>query len=154
MTTKLTMKQRAFADNKAAGMTNRDAVVAAGYAVAAAGPTAYKLMQHPGVRNAIKAATNGTPSVDTKSGMPKMPREKYDDPMVLLVDIMGLEGLPLAMRADAAKQLLPYMHARMGEQGKKEKTKDRAHKIASSARGRLQPMPPPTMRVIPGGKGT
>lgn len=33
---------------------------------------------------------------------------------------MNLATLPVAVRADAAKQLLPYMHARMGETGKKE----------------------------------
>ena len=148
MTAQLTQKQRAFAENKAAGMTNRDAAVSAGYGVAAANQTATKLMAHPGIRSAIKAATKATPGVDTKS--PTMPRKRYEDPMTFLQDVMNHAGLPIAVRADAAKQLLPYQHARLGEQGKKEKAKERAHKLAeqSGKRKRLQPMSPPQLRVV------
>lgn len=154
MTAKLTRKQQAFAENKAAGMTNRDAAIAAGYAVAAAGPTAYKLMQHPGVRATVKAATKGAGVDIAAGGKPTMPRAKYADSMTFLVDVMNHAQLPIAMRADAAKQLLPYQHARMGEQGKKEKAKDRAKELAGNARNKFSPKGAPPMRIITGGKDT
>ncbi|MFC7301008.1 terminase small subunit [Cognatiluteimonas weifangensis] len=148
MATQLTQKQRTFAENKAAGMTNRDAAIAAGYAVAAADATGYKLTQHPGVRAEIKAATKGTPTVDTKSSMPAMPRKHYDDAKQFLLDAMNLASLPIAVRGDYAKALLPYQHARMGETGKKEKAKDRAREIARNGRHKFATKQPPQLHVV------
>jgi phage terminase small subunit len=145
---KLTAKQQAFVANKAAGVTNRDAAIAAGYAVAGAAVSADKLMRNPAIRNAIKAAAKDTQHTD-KGNAPVMPRAKYTDAMTFLKDMMNHAGLPIAMRADAAKQLLPYMHARIGEVGKKEKAKERAHAIAGQ---RLRPNAPPTLHAIDGGK--
>lgn len=142
---KLTQKQQEFIANKIAGVTNRDAAIAAGYAVAGAAVAADKLMRNPAVRSAIKAAT---PAVDIKSGMPTMPRAKYADAMTFLRDVMNHAQLPIAMRADAAKQLLPYQHARIGEQGKKQSAKDRAAKLAGK-RGPFAPKKaPPKLRVV------
>lgn len=150
MTTKLTPKQRAFAENKAAGMTNRDAAVAAGYAVAAAGPTAYKLLQLPNVRAAIKAATKGDhESEKAPTNVLRMPREHYKDSKSFLLDVMNLGTIPIAMRADAAKALLPYMHPRMGETGKKETAKENARKIARGRRGKFATrQAPPKLTVV------
>lgn len=145
--TKLTAKQHAFAVNKAAGVTNRDAAIAAGYAVAGASVAADKLMRNPAVRNAIKAATKEAPEVITKGGAPAMPRERYDDAKSFLVDVMNLAALPIAVRADAAKQLLPYQHARMGETGKKQAAKDKARAIAGG-RNKFATKRPPQLRVV------
>lgn len=145
----LTEKQRQFVSNKVAGVANRDAAIAAGYAVAGAAVAADKLMRNPVVRTAIKVAT---PTVTT-SGVPTMPRKHYADALLFLRDVMNHSQLPIAMRADAAKQLLPYQHARMGEQGKKEKAKERAYAIAGSGRAKFAPKTaPPPMRIIKGGK--
>jgi phage terminase small subunit len=146
---KLTAKQQAFVSNKAAGVTNRDAAIAAGYAVAGAEVAAGKLMRNPAIRKAIKAATKDAHPTDTKSNAPVMPRAKYTDAMTFLKDVMNHAGLPIAMRADAAKQLLPYMHARLGEVGKKEKAKDRARVLSGQ---RFRPNAPPTLHAIDGGK--
>lgn len=143
MTTKLTPKQRAFAENKAAGLTNRDAAIAAGYAVAAASPTATKLMAHPGVRSAIKASA--PVSVATA---PTMPRAKYADAMKFLCDVMNHAKLPIAMRAEAAKQLLPYQHARIGETGKKQNAKERAKDVVSTRHKFTPKKAPPQLRVV------
>ncbi|MEG3791065.1 terminase small subunit [Lysobacter sp. CCNWLW3] len=145
--TKLTDKQRAFVANKAAGCTNRDAAIAAGYAVAGASVAADKLMANPAIRAALKIATKATPGVDIKSGAPAMPRERYADPKTFLLDVMNLAGLPIAMRADAAKQLLPYMHARMGETGKKETMKENARAIARG-RHKFATQAPPQLTVV------
>ena len=117
---KLTDKQQAFVANKAQGCTNRDAAISAGYAVGSASVAADKLMAMPAIRAALKVATKTAPGVDTKTvNAPTMPRAKYGDPVTFLEDVMNHQQLPVAMRADAAKQLLPYKHARMGEAGKK-----------------------------------
>lgn len=146
-TTKLTEKQRLFVANKAAGCTNRDAAVAAGYAVGSASVAADKLMAMPAIRAALKAAGKAAPAVDMKAGVPTMPRGSYADPKAFLLDVMNLEGLPIAVRADAAKQLLPYMHARMGETGKKEKAKEKAQEIARG-RHKFATKAPPQLHVV------
>jgi hypothetical protein len=51
------------------------------------------------------------------------------------------------MRADAAKQLLPYKHVRLGETGKKETAKDKALKIAR-VRSKFATKAPPQLRVV------
>ena len=145
---KLTEKQRQFITNIAAGCTNRDAAIAAGYAVGSASVAADKLMAKPEIRAAIKAAGKATPGVDTTpANVPKMPRDKYSEPKAFLLDVMNLAALPIAVRADAAKQLLPYMHARMGEIGKKESAKDKAREIARG-RHKFATKAPPVLRVV------
>ena len=150
----LTPKQSEFVSNKAAGLSHRDAAIAAGYSSSAAEATATKLMRNPAIRNAIKAAENtlgvAIPAADKNA----MPRAEYTDPITFLEDVMNHQQLPVAMRADAAKQLLPYKHARMGETGKKETKKENAraiargdaekprkHKFATKA-------PPPNLTVV------
>lgn len=153
--TELTKKQQAFVTNKAAGCTNRDAAIAAGYAPGSAAQAGDRLAKHPAVRSAIKAATQTTPGVDTKPPhAPTMPRAKYGDPITFLEDVMNHQQLPVAMRADAAKQLLPYKHARMGETGKKQTKKENAQAIArGDAAKPTKPKfatkaPPPHLSVV------
>lgn len=142
----LTKKQRAFVVNKVAGVANRDAAIAAGYSVAGAAVAADKLMRNPAIRTAIKAATKDQASAAT-SDKPAMPRDRYDDPMAFLQDVMNHDGLPIAMRADAAKQLLPYQHARIGEKGKKESKKENAREASRAGRFSI-PKAPPTLHVV------
>jgi phage terminase small subunit len=145
--TKLTAKQQAFVANKVAGVANRDAAIAAGYSVAGASVAADKLMRNPAVRAAIKTATKAAPAVDTRTNAPTVLRAKYKDSMALLMDAMNCEQLPIGVRMDCAKALLPYQHAKMGEVGKKEKAKERAHAI-SGKRHPFAPKQPPQLRVV------
>ncbi len=102
--TELTEKQRQFVTNKAAGVPNREAAEAAGYSVRSADVTAGKLMMRPDIQAAIKAAA----SVGITTNNDPMPRKHYADPMHFLEDVMNQAKMPLAMRVDAARQLLPY----------------------------------------------
>lgn len=148
--TKLTEKQQAFAVNKAAGVPNREAAIAAGYAEGSADVAAHRLMKKPSIKAAIKAATKGHApgGVGTKpTNTPKMPRAKYADPVTFLEDVMNHAELPLAMRADAAKHLLPYKHARMGEVGKKQAKADNAKAIARG-RSKFATKAPPQLTVV------
>ncbi len=146
---KLTDKQQAFVTNKAAGVGNRDAAIAAGYAESSADVAAAKLVARADIKDAIKAASRTTDAAPDKL---TMPRAEYTDPLEFLMDVMNHHHLPIAMRADAAKQLLPYHHARMGEIGKKELAQQRAQQVVGSARSLFAPKAPPKLRSIPGGK--
>lgn len=146
--TELTKKQRAFVTNKAAGCTNRDAAIAAGYSVNGASQAGDRLMKEPAIRKALKVAGKSTGGGDiAPANVPAMPRDKYSDPKAFLLDVMNLAALPIAMRADAAKQLLPYMHARMGETGKKETAKNKARAI-STGRSKFATKQPPQLSVV------
>lgn len=150
-TTKLTDKQQAFAANKAAGLKNRDAAIAAGFAPNNADVQAAALLRRADIKAAIEAAKKqkkpaGVTKTDTMS------KNHYGDSMEFLMDAMNHAHLPFALRFDAAKALLPYQHARIGEQGKKEKAKERAEVL--SRKPRFSPSPPPRiLRAIEGGKG-
>ncbi len=141
---KLNAKQAAFAENKAAGLTNHAAAIAAGYAPAAAKQTATKLMQHPGIRAAIKAATK--PRVGAEDE-PRM-LSKYASSLELLRHTYNNPKMPDAMRIRAAEQALPYEHARIGEAGKKEKARERAQEIAAGGKHKFTPKTPPVLKVV------
>ena len=152
--TEFTSKQSAFVRNKAAGMKNRDAAIGAGYAANSADVQAAQLMRREDIKKAIAKAKK-----DIKSGVDQagaavaaevvagdrnitLPKAKYDDSMEFLRDAMNLSGLSVVVRADYAKALLPYQHARIGEKGKKQTAKERAGEIANGG-GKFKTKRPP-----------
>lgn len=142
MTKNFTPRQLKFIELKAAGYTNAKAMVGAGYSENGANQAGSVMAKRPDMQAAIKKAKSKLPKqarnaepmhdsgVSAKSV--KMQREKYTDPEQFLRDLMNNPGVPLLMRKDAAKDLMPYCHARIGEKGKKETAKDDAKKIAGS----------------------
>ena len=162
----MTEKMQAFADGKVAGLSHHDAVVQAGYSPRGADQTATKLMRHPDVKAAIKkgkartiSAACGSKDEDDQQGLsskaPRMPKKRYTDSMEFLMDAMNHEQLPIAARADYAKSLLQYQHAKIGETGKKESARDKARDIARGTggkRGKFETMQGPQLRAIDGGK--
>jgi len=160
--TRLTDKQQAFVHNKVAGMKSPEAAVAAGYSPVSARIQATQLMARADIKTAIAAAkrmhkaTNGTPAPreadDDVDDNPKnrMPKDKYTDAKEFLTDAMNHKHLPVAARAEYAKALMPYQHARIGETGKKDKAKDRAKEIVAEGgkRGVYTPKGPPRLRVV------
>lgn len=160
--TDFTTKQRSFIANKAAGMKNKEAAVAAGYAPTSAEVAASKLMVRPDIKKAIKLArekgvTPETVNLAVENPTPdksqQMPKAKYTDSKEWLMDAMNHTGLPLALRGDYAKALLPYQHGRIGEKGKKEKQSEAAAKVAG--KGKFQPKTPPGSNVVSiGGRKT
>jgi phage terminase small subunit len=142
---KFTEKQQAFIDNKAAGATHYDAALAAGYSMASANVRASELMRRPDIKVAIKAAAKpGSVTITPDKYM--MPSKQYADSLKFMVDAMNHAQLPVAMRFEAAKALLPYQHARIGEQGKKETAKERARGIVGKAK--FTPKAPPQLRIV------
>lgn len=54
----------------------------------------------------------------------------YDDPEKFLRAVMNDSGSDARLRVDAAKALMPFIHARKGESGKKEQKQAEASKAA------------------------
>jgi phage terminase small subunit len=71
----------------------------------------------------------------------------YDDPEKFLRAVMNDAMTDAKLRVDAAKALMPYVHTRKGEGGKKEADAAAAKKVAS----RFSSAPPPKL-VAAGGK--
>lgn len=59
--------------------------------------------------------------------------KKYSDPLLFLSMLMDDEDADPKARLDAAKAMLPYVHAKIGEQGKKEAQQEQAEALAQSA---------------------
>ncbi len=159
--TQFTEKQQAFVVNKAAGMKNREAAVAAGYAPAAADVTGAKLMGRSDIKAAItRTKRGGSVKRDTKPDEPDevvldersmMPKARYTDAKEFLMDAMNHPRLPVAARAEYAKALLPYQHGKVGDTGKKEATKDRAKKLSDgnkAGRPKFATKTPPPLRLV------
>ena len=68
--------------------------------------------------------------------------ERVDDAKEFLIQVMN-SGTP-TMRLDAAKALLPYQHAKVGEVGVKEKRQQAAAEVASAG-GMFAPGAPPKL---------
>jgi phage terminase small subunit len=71
----------------------------------------------------------------------------YDDPAKFLAAVMNDIETDVKVRTDAAKALMPYKHARIGEGGKKEQRQKDAEKVA----GRFSAGAPPKL-VAAGGR--
>lgn len=74
-----------------------------------------------------------------------------EDPVVFLTALMNDSLADMKLRADAAKALLPFKHAKKGEMagGKKMEAADKAKKVAASSR--FAAAAPPKL-VAAGGK--
>lgn len=144
MTTKLTAKQAEFVRNKVAGMGNEAAAVAAGYAKGSAKAAATQLLALAKVKAAIKEARSDDASVvipnNVKLG-------KFGSSLAFMQAAYNAMELPLGVRMEAAKQALPYEHAKMGEVGKKQAKKDAADALTKPG-GRFAPKQPPSV-VVP-----
>ena len=72
----------------------------------------------------------------------------HKDPKVFLLALMNDREADVKLRADAAKSLMPFMHQKLGEGGKKDQQQDAAKKAAS---GKFAAATPPRL-VANGGK--
>lgn len=173
---KLTEKQLKFVKFKAEGITNAKAMIAAGYSVAGAAQNASTLLARPDIQKAIRAAkrermgpidraidthreARGEGPVNEKDD-PKnaMPKDQYSDPKEFLMDMMNNKNFGLTTRAGYAVQLMPYVHARIGEKGKKETDLDKAKAVAggkqkqpnarADGKPKFAPGKAPNLRVV------
>lgn len=162
----LTSKQRQFVEAMARGMSKRDAAVKAGYSERTAFAAGTRLAKHPEVVAAMAKLAERTKSkskgsakekagAKSQASQPIVPpgsnvlalSKLYEDPKAFLKAVMNDTVSDMKLRVDAAKAMLPYEHARVGEGGKKEQ-KDAAAKTVAS---KFAPAQPPKL-VAAGGK--
>lgn len=55
----------------------------------------------------------------------------YEDPLAFLKAVMNNNGAEAKLRVDAAKALMPFVHQKLGEGGKKDQKQQDAEKVAS-----------------------
>ncbi|MEE4882422.1 terminase small subunit [Pseudomonas alliivorans] len=147
----LTPKQRAFVEAVRGGASKKNAAIAAGYAAGSASAAGTRLAKHPNVIAALgSAAVNkkvkapeASPAPDTPPANQEEPQEagfdlakamRHADPKDFLLAVMNDFQTEPKLRVDAAKALMPFVHQRRGEGGKKEQAKEKA---AGAANGKF-----------------
>lgn len=120
----LTAQKRKFADAVRTGMSATKAAIAAGYSEKTAAQAASRLMKDKDVLAEIgrKEAVNKAKEKAKAEGKPlNLPdlSKLYSDPKDFLLAVMNDGGEEARYRVDAAKALMPYIHERKGEAGKK-----------------------------------
>ncbi|MGO4811131.1 terminase small subunit [Cupriavidus sp. 2MCAB6] len=153
----LTGKKRLFADAVIAGKSNRDAAIAAGYSAKTASAAGSRLVKDPKVVEYLKdrrkdgrkgplaaasPAPKPPPSFDLGAAL------AHSDPKTFLMAAMNDLELDPRQRIDAAKALMPFVHQKLGEGGKKDQQNEAAKKVAS----RFSPAAPPRLAAAGGRK--
>jgi phage terminase small subunit len=149
----LTGNKRAFADAVLAGLSNKEAAVHAGYSAKTAGPAGSRLARDKDVvayidrRKKAASVAASAPKQRKRAGaatvpkteLPPPPKPTFDlnaallhsDPKAFLLAAMNDGELEPKQRIEAAKALMPFMHQKQGEGGKKEQKDAEAKKVAS-----------------------
>lgn len=161
----LTPKKRAFVDALRGGASNKDAAIAAGYAASSASAAGSRLAKDPYVMAAMAGTTfnkkvnkivkapaaqqlaadaTQTAEPDDSSAFDLSKVLSYSDPKAFLLAAMNDHETEKKLRVDAAKALMPFMHQRKGETGKKTE-RENAAKVAGA--GRFGSSPPPLKAV-------
>jgi phage terminase small subunit len=63
----------------------------------------------------------------------------HSDPQSFLLAAMNDTALDAKLRIDAAKALMPFTHAKLGEGGKKDQKQDAAKKAGAGKYGSAEP---------------
>ncbi|MCV4343246.1 terminase small subunit [Pseudomonas capsici] len=145
----LTPKKRRFIDAVRGGASNRDAAIAAGCPEKTASSAGSRLAKDPDVVNelhkinALNPVKGGVkqpppweppegPSDDVEpAGFDLGAALLHRDPKDFLLAVMNDAGSEPKLRVDAAKALMPFLHPRKGEGGKKEERQKAAVQAAS-----------------------
>lgn len=153
----LTAQKRKYALALMSGMSKKDAAIKAGYSENSARSKGSQLAKDPEVIAFIArkkkekievddVPTHGkkvnTPAVKPEPvAEPKTPRPdgEYDDPLEFLKYVMNNRAEDIDTRKDAAKAMLPYLHSKKGEGGKKDAKQAAAKAVASKFTGMAPP---------------
>lgn len=159
----LTPKKRAFADALRGGASNKDAAIAAGYSASSASAAGSRLAKDPHVlaylangavnknvkaQPKAKAAKPVEPDADEEDSVPTFDLARaltFTDPKAFLIAAMNDPEAEAKLRVDAAKALMPFMHQRKGETGKKEDKQNAAEEAAAGMYGTSRP---PTLKAV------
>ena len=150
----LTDKKRRFVQALQSGLSGAKAAIHAGYSDKGAAVAASRLMKDKDVLealgrvNQVNKLKEQAEAEGKEFSLPDLGK-LYSDPADFLKAVMNDPKQDMKLRVDAAKAWVPYVHGKVGDQGKKD-AKKAAAKAATG--GRFAPPPPPThLRVV--GKG-
>jgi len=147
----LTNQQRLYAEARFAGLCKKDAAMAAGCPEKSASQAGSRLEKHPNVvahLARLKAKESDSVPGAGRDAVPpgvNLQAPVYDDPMDLLKAEMNNPLLDPKTRIQAASALLPYVHQKQGESGKKDKAEEAAR---GAVNGRFRPMERPQLALI------
>jgi len=137
------------------GEKPEQAAISAGLSAKTAKAAGHRMRKHPAIVAALATIGIGTkPAPTAKTTSTEESPEpdiitveipETDDPKVFLAALMNCPKAGVKARLEAAKALLPFEHAKMGEKGKKEKLTDAAKGV--SAGGRFALAAPPKLVV-------
>lgn len=156
----LTDKKRRFVDALLSGATNREAAIAAGYSEKTASQAGSKLAKDPDVLAEVgrRLKQKQESSAEVKPGRKVKGEDPVEDehgdvsltvtadPRVFLTELMNADGADLRMRLEAAKTLMPYVHGKVADQGKKDQ---KAEAAKEAGKGKYSQGKPP-LSVVKG----
>lgn len=130
-------KMQAYAEARALGLAPLAAAALAGYSGAGIRVTTSRIEARKDLQAEVKRLKSGRkPAKDKPEPEPSVEgtakwlmKDHYDTPLALLKDLWNNPRAPSSIRYQAAKDALPYCHARK-EAGKKDEVKERATKAA------------------------
>ncbi|KAA5961018.1 MULTISPECIES: terminase small subunit [Pantoea] len=153
----LTAQKRKFALALISGMSKKDAAIKAGYSANSARSKGSQLAKDPEViafiarKKKEKIDVDDVPSLGKKVNTPAVNPPpgsaaktiiavgEYDDPLEFLKAVMNDQHEDIDTRKDAAKAMLPYIHSKKGEGGKKDAKLAAAKSVASKFSGLTPP---------------
>jgi phage terminase small subunit len=148
----LTGQKRKFAIALMSGSTQAAAAVKAGYSEKSARSKGSQLAKDPDVIAFIKKERGTTTAVTAPANEPQTPSPvvnnlagTFEDPLEFLKSVMNDITEETDVRKDAAKAMLPYIHPKKGEGGKKD-ARNAAAKVAAGA-SKFGAMAPPKLVV-------
>lgn len=148
----LTGQKRKYAIALMSGSSQTKAAIDAGYSEKSARSKGSQLAKDPDVIAFIKKKRLSESSPERSFEQTVNPPEvvntivkKFDDPLEFLKAVMNDVSEDVDVRKDAAKAMLPYVHAKKGEGGKKE-ARNAAAKVAATA-SKFGAMTPPKLVV-------
>jgi phage terminase small subunit len=148
----LTGQKRKYAIALMSGSTQTGAAIKAGYSEKSARSKGSQLAKDPDVIAFMKKKRGTETAVEVPAAEPQTPPpvvnntvKTFDDPLEFLKAVMNDVGEDVDIRKDAAKAMLPYIHPKKGEGGKKD-ARHAAAKVAAGA-SKFGAMAPPKLVV-------
>lgn len=132
----ITQKKKLFAQAKREGKSNTDAAIFAGYSADTAPQAGSRLAKDKDVigeigrKEKIEVAKEIAKETGIRLDIPDL-GVMYKDPKDFLMAVMNDVESDMKTRSEAAKALMPFIHQKKGESGKKEVDAENAKKIAS-----------------------
>lgn len=147
----MTDKKRRFAAALKSGASKKDAAISAGYSDKTASAAGSRLAKDPDViaelarKEHVEQAKAEAKAQGKEFNLPDLSK-MYSDPLDFLKAVMNDAGEDLRYRVDAAKAMMPFVHAKKGEGGKKEQQAEAARKVS----GKFASAAPPKLLAING----